>query len=484
MSTVVLEGVRRVFGDFAAVDGVDLRVAEGEFVTLLGPSGCGKTTTLRMIAGLDHNTGGRIDIGSEVVSDAAAGLFVPPERRKLGMVFQSYAIWPHMSVFDNVAYPLRVRRRPKAEIDAAVRKALRLVEMERFADRPAPALSGGQQQRVAIARALVFEPKVLLLDEPLSNLDARLRLQMGDEFRAIQKRLGMTSVYVTHDQAEAMALSDRVVVMDRGRIQQIGAPEDIYRHPVNRTVAAFFGTPNLLDASVEGCRRNGQGVILDVAGQGWRGRCHAAQELATGARVTVMARAEDARIEPDGARVADDAGLRWSGRIASTIFRGPTRSIFVETDAGRMAVDAPAFGPFTVGDPVTVTLFPNRQPGRLPQTPSLQPMKLPFTGAVDCDLHPAPPPMSALLPYMDEYWSDQLRNRHVDRFGFTMTSHNPLLDDPWPAGLAADGGTARQRYRFDACAPGTRRVRVSAMRSATSCTARSRCSTATWRRRS
>src|ERR1700743_1482527 len=225
-----------------------------------------------MVGGLEQNPGGRISIGNEVVSDAAARLFVPSERRRLGMVFQSYAIWPHMTVFENVAYPLRVRRRPAAEIRDLVMKTLRLVEMESFAERPAPALSGGQQQRVAIARALVFEPKVLLLDEPLSNLDAKLRLQMGDEFRSIQKRLGMTTLYVTHDQAEAMALSDRVVVMDRGRIQQVGAPEEIYRYPANRTVAGFFGTPNLLAANVEACARiDGGRVRLGGGGRGWGG---------------------------------------------------------------------------------------------------------------------------------------------------------------------------------------------------------------------
>ena len=194
------------------------------------------------------------------------------------MVFQSYAIWPHMTVFDNVAYPLRVRRRPAAEIRDRVTKALRLVEMERFAERPAPALSGGQQQRVAIARALVFEPKVLLLDEPLSNLDAKLRMQMGDEFRAMQKRLGMTSLYVTHDQSEAMALSDRVVVMDRGRILQIGAPEEIYRYPANRTVAAFFGTPNLLDANVEGVCARGRTVAFGSTSSGGAGEGHARRQ--------------------------------------------------------------------------------------------------------------------------------------------------------------------------------------------------------------
>ena len=366
MSNVVLEKVSRNFGEFVAVSGFDLRVNEGEFVTLLGPSGCGKTTTLRMVAGLEQNSEGRISIGNEVVSDASCGVFVPSERRRLGMVFQSYAIWPHMTVFENVAYPLRVRRRPNAEVQDLVTKTLRLVEMERFAQRPAPALSGGQQQRVAIARALVFEPKVLLLDEPLSNLDAKLRLQMGDEFRAIQRRLGMTTLYVTHDQSEAMALSDRVVVMDRGRIQQVGAPEEIYRYPANRTVAAFFGTPNLLDAEVEACARiDGRRVRLDVVGQGWRGSCEAADEVRPGQAVTIMVRPEDAHL----AAVDDNAGereLKWSGRIAQTIFRGATRSIVVETDNGRFNVDAAAFVDYAIGDSVNV-IVPQRAAWAVPR---------------------------------------------------------------------------------------------------------------------
>jgi len=366
MSSVVLEKVNRNFGEFVAVSSIDLRVNEGEFVTLLGPSGCGKTTTLRMVAGLEQNSEGRISIGSEVVSDAARGVFVPSERRRLGMVFQSYAIWPHMTVFENVAYPLRVRRRPNAEVQDRVTKTLRLVEMERYAQRPAPALSGGQQQRVAIARALVFEPKVLLLDEPLSNLDAKLRLQMGDEFRAIQRRLGMTTLYVTHDQSEAMALSDRVVVMDRGRIQQVGAPEEIYRCPANRTVAAFFGTPNMLDAEVEACARiDGRRVRLDVVGQGWRGPCEAADEVRPGQTVTVIVRPEDARLAAAGAG-ASERELKWSGRIAQTIFRGATRSIVVETDNGRFNVDAAAFLDYVIGDNVNV-IVPQRAAWAVPR---------------------------------------------------------------------------------------------------------------------
>src|SRR5687768_14554718 len=222
MPGVRVEEVAKRFGGVRAVDGVSLDVPDGRLVTLLGPSGCGKTTTLRMIAGLEQNDAGRIWIGDRLVSDAARGTFVPPERREIGMVFQSYAIWPHMTVFANVAYPLEVRRgNERGRIRERVIAALRLVELEHLAERPATALSGGQQQRVAIARALVFEPAVLLMDEPLSNLDARLREQMRIELRALQQRLGITTIYVTHDQEEAMVLSDLIAVMDGGQIRQI-----------------------------------------------------------------------------------------------------------------------------------------------------------------------------------------------------------------------------------------------------------------------
>ncbi len=303
---------------------------------------------MRTIAGFAPASGGHIRFGGRDVTE------LPPHKRAIGMVFQDYALWPHMTVFENVAYPLRVRRRPAAEIRDLVTNALRLVEMEGFAERPAPALSGGQQQRVAIARALVFEPKVLLLDEPLSNLDAKLRLQMGDEFRAIQKRLGMTSLYVTHDQAEAMALSDRVVVMDKGRIQQVGAPEDIYHYPANRTVAAFFGTPNLFHAQVERATPAGSGrALLEVAGPGWRGVCRAGDAFGPGQGVVVVVRPEDALILPPGQTLAADQ-FGWPGRIVNTIFRGSSRSIFIETEVGVVNVDATPAASYAAGDAVIV----------------------------------------------------------------------------------------------------------------------------------
>jgi len=353
MPSVTLRAVGRHFAELKAVDDVDLSIEDGEFVTLLGPSGCGKTTTLRMVAGLERNDTGSIDIGSRTVSDARAGLFLPPDQRKLGMVFQSYAIWPHMTVFDNVAYPLSVRHVAKAEIKDRVTRALQLVEMERYADRPAPALSGGQQQRVAIARALVFEPEVLLLDEPLSNLDARLRTQMGVEFRALQRRLKITTLYVTHDQEEAMALSDRVVVMQRGRILQTGAPETVYRRPASREVASFFGAPNLIEASVTSSQPATAGEwLLTVEGAGWRGTCCAARAFAGGDKVLLVVRPEDVVLGE--AETTAPGKLAWPGKVVDGIFRGPRRTLIVEAAGLRFNAECPATRAVAVGDAVTV----------------------------------------------------------------------------------------------------------------------------------
>jgi iron(III) transport system ATP-binding protein len=349
-------GVGRRFGEVSAVAGFSLSIANGEFVTLLGPSGCGKTTTLRMVAGLERNDAGSISIGDRVVSDAAAGLFVPPDLRQLGMVFQSYAIWPHMTVFDNVAFPLRVRRTARSEIEQRVMAALRLVEMEGFADRPAPALSGGQQQRVAIARALVFEPEVLLLDEPLSNLDARLRAQMGDELRALQRRLNVTTLYVTHDQGEAMALSDRIVVMRQGRILQIDAPETVYRRPASREVATFFGAPNLIEAKVAACQLTDHGdYLLSVQGSSWRADCRAGERFDNDDRVVIIVRPEEVMLAPPG-QPARGGHITWPGRIIDGIYRGPHRSIVAESEGMRINIEASSSRPVSIGEAVTLSV--------------------------------------------------------------------------------------------------------------------------------
>jgi iron(III) transport system ATP-binding protein len=253
-----------------AVDGVDFTVAEGQFYSLLGPSGCGKTTTLRCIAGLERPDSGVIMIGNRAMSSAGSRQFTPPHKRPIGMVFQSYAIWPHLSVFDNVAFPLRTgsrRRRPTSkEITQRVEETLAAVQLSEYIRRPATAMSGGQQQRLALARALVARPKILLLDEPLSNLDVKLRDAMRSELRSLQRRLGVTTLYVTHDQAEALSMSDRIAVMSGGKIVQEGAPREIYRSPSSQFVAGFIGESNFLDGTVAKVNADGTAVANTPAG--------------------------------------------------------------------------------------------------------------------------------------------------------------------------------------------------------------------------
>ena len=255
---IQIENISKVFRttevETVALNHVNLEVKEGEFVAIMGPSGCGKTTTLRMIAGFERPTEGSIILGDTVVSSASEGLFMAPEKRDIGMVFQSYAVWPHMTVAENVAYPLKIQGVSKAERDRRVEEALKMVHLDQYGRRYPNQLSGGQQQRVALARALIAHPGLLLLDEPLSNLDAKLRESMRFEISTLQKELGITVIYVTHDQSEAMTMSDRIVVMNGGEIQQIGRPFDVYTHPANKMVADFIGLVNFVPAAMRGDR--------------------------------------------------------------------------------------------------------------------------------------------------------------------------------------------------------------------------------------
>ena len=250
MASVDLAGVRKSYGPLVVADGIDLAIAHEELICLLGPSGCGKTTTLRLIAGFMSPDAGTVTVGGRILS--SPGATVPPERRNMSMIFQSYALWPHMTVAENVAYGLKVRRTGRAETERKVARILDIAKLSALRDRAPGALSGGQQQRVALARALVVEPQTLLLDEPLSNLDTNLREEMRFEIRRLHDELRYTTVYVTHDQGEAMTTADRIVVMDRGRIRQVGAPEAVYQQPDSEFVARFIGGTNILRGKADG----------------------------------------------------------------------------------------------------------------------------------------------------------------------------------------------------------------------------------------
>ena len=261
MATITIKHITKAFGDNVVLKEFNETFQDGEFITLLGPSGCGKTTMLRIIAGFEKPTSGELYIDDQLVSGGKT--FVPPEKRSIGMVFQSYAVWPHMNVYDNVAYPLTIKKKPKDEIQRNVDRVLEIVHLSQYAQRFPNQLSGGQQQRVALARALVAAPKLLLLDEPLSNLDAKLRESMRFEIKEIQRELGITVVYVTHDQTEAMAMSDRVFLINRGVVQQCGTPEEIYNNPANQFVADFLGKVDFF----KGVAADGRITLPGLGGQ-------------------------------------------------------------------------------------------------------------------------------------------------------------------------------------------------------------------------
>jgi iron(III) transport system ATP-binding protein len=340
-----------------AVRGIDIDVAKGEFYTLLGPSGCGKTTTLRALAGLEKPDEGEILIDGEPMYSSTRGIAVPPYKRDIGMVFQSYAIWPHMNVFENVAFPLREmgRRFNRQQIRDKVHAALDLVQLHGLADRPAPFLSGGQQQRLALARALVKEPKVLLLDEPLSNLDAKLREDTRLELRELVKRLGITSVYVTHDQLEALTMADKVAVMEQGLLIQESSPLDIYQHPDSRFVAGFIGQTNFLEGKVKAAAgANGLGAVDTTCGAL---ACVLANGVKVGDAVTVAVRPEDVRLFSG----ADGAGSNVvEGEIATVVFLGETQECQVRLGGNLMKFKVHPAERVASGQAVRLSLSPEK----------------------------------------------------------------------------------------------------------------------------
>ena len=301
-----------------AIDGVSFGVPAGEIVVLLGPSGCGKTTTLRCVAGLEHPTGGEISIAGKLVSSPARGVLVPPRERDLGMVFQSYAVWPHMTVRQNVVFPLKHRNVARGEAARKVDEVLQLVGLTEYADRPVVALSGGQMQRVALARSIVYRPQLLLLDEPLSNLDAKLRLRLRDDLRVILKQTGMTALYVTHDQAEAVVLGDRIGVMRDGKLLQMGTPDEIYNRPADLFVANFTGATNELTGTLVG--RSGEFGVVEF-GDGQRGEAALFHPLNIGDKVRIALRPENIGIGKL------DGGNSFSARVTDRRYQG-TQTVY------------------------------------------------------------------------------------------------------------------------------------------------------------
>lgn len=322
-SKLALKGLTKAFNGTIVVAGIDLEIRTGESIVLLGPSGCGKTTTLRMIAGFEQPDGGEIRLDGRIIG--SSGVMLPPEQRRLGMVFQNYAVWPHKTVFDNVAYGLSVAKVPRAELRQRVMDALEAVKLTGLQGRYSSELSGGQQQRVALARAIVTRPSVLLLDEPLSNLDAGLRQEMRLELRELHRRTRMTSLYVTHDQEEALVLADRVVVMNVGVIEQIGSPEEIYYRPRNQFVAEFVGVNNLFGGVVEAvdlpggklCVKSERGLTL------WAKTFNTGKHR-VGERATVAIRPEHVSLRPEANVSATP------GRIISTVFLGNRYDVMLD----------------------------------------------------------------------------------------------------------------------------------------------------------
>jgi len=348
MAEIDIQSITKIFDkSTVAVDNFSVCINDGEFLTLLGPSGCGKTTTLRMIAGFIEPSRGKISLGGQLMSDPQHAVFVPPEKRKIGMVFQSYAVWPHMTIIDNVAYPLKIKKIPKTERYTQAEETLELVRLQGMGKRYPNQLSGGQQQRVALARALIMRPQVLLLDEPLSNLDAKLREEMRFEIKELQMKTGVTIIYVTHDQAEAMAMSDRIVVMNRGKIHQTGTPEEIYRKPSDQFVADFVGLINFIPCRADSVAG---GVFIQVNDEEVFHKSPLSSE--TSGTAILALRPENIQISSKVASNADSL----CGIIERATYLGSITDYLVKVGTHAIRVQMSGFCELQTGDQVQLTI--------------------------------------------------------------------------------------------------------------------------------
>ena len=326
MSKIELKHIDKFYGKNHILKDVNLTIEDGDFMTLLGPSGCGKTTTLRVVSGLEKPQNGTIHMDGKEIVNAAEAHFAPPSERDLNLVFQSYALWPHMTVRENIAFGLNIQKLPKDEVDRRIKDALGRMQIGQYVDRYPSELSGGQQQRVALARAIVIEPEVLLMDEPLSNLDAKLRVEMRNAIKRIQQQFGITTVYVTHDQEEALAVSDRIAVMDGGVIQQIDTPQRVYQRPANRFVSNFIGLSNFLNATVS---RGGDGAELCFAGSDYRAAMtNLCGEASDGMDVL-------AAVRPEEFLLSTGEGKGIPATVRSSVFLGTTTHYFLTLPTGQ-----------------------------------------------------------------------------------------------------------------------------------------------------
>ncbi len=357
---LVVEGLTKLFGNMRAVDELSLDVRQGEIVALLGPSGCGKTTTLRMIAGFERPSAGEISFGGRPLVSVARRLFVPPDKRNFGMVFQSYALWPHMTVLQNVAYPLKLRRVPAAERRERAAAILELMGLAAYIDAPVHQLSGGQQQRTSIARALVYQPELVMFDEPFSNLDAKLRAQMRVELKTLQARLHMTGVFVTHDQAEALSLANRIAIMRDGRVQQFDTPTAVYERPANRFVYDFLGRSATFPGVVHAIETDGTLALSLDGDDAGRVRARAADgiRLAASEPAAISVRDGDLTVSGPNDPALAAGTNRVAGRLETLLFTGDRREARIAVGATIVLIEVPRHQHLEEGQPVILEFAP------------------------------------------------------------------------------------------------------------------------------